>query len=298
MLRSIHPFSILLIIISITALSCDEQADAQSICTAPVNCDWDEGIAGGTADEILDNWQNKWTGLGSVPDSFFINRYALEDLALAHCGFRAYAGLMVAGDVTSMGLVIVAIDTTKSDLTSGGKSILFTDVSDPDDPAIDSIIYLSLSTAQTYTDNWREYNGVCLENDSLGNTVCPIDTATTRIPPAGNYGEEVTQLIPLGSAFAAKEVFCTLTDDGNYSDYVIYNCMYNLPESIGKENSLIENGGYRYDLFIRGIEFSESGVSSLVDIGQSDGNLSEAIDITTPCPFECGDSAVLQGSTN
>lgn len=290
--------SVLLLLLSVGLASCEKDPDSRSICIAPVSCDWDEGIPGGTAEEILVNWQNKWTGLGSVPDSFFINRYALEDLAIAHCGFRAYAGLVEAGDVTTMGLIIVPIDTSKSDLTTGEKRILFTDVSNPDDPAIDSIIYLPLSTAQTYTENWRKYNGVCLESDSLGNTVCPVDTTTTRIPPNGNYGEGITQFIPMGLAFAAKEVFCTLTGDGNYSNYVIYNCMYDLPENIGVEDSSVENGGYRYDLYIRGIEFSESGESTLIDIAQSAENLSEAIDITTPCPLDCGDSQVLQGGSN
>lgn len=297
MLRSIYSLLIMLVA-SFGLLSCEDDTESKLSCTAPVECEWDEGIPGGTAEDILENWQQKWEGLGSVPDSFFINKFALQELAISHCGFRAYPGLVTAGDITSMGLVIVAINTNKTDLLSGDNKIMFTNISNPDDPNRDIPQFLPVSIAQAYTRNWRQYNGISVENDTLGSSAYLLGSDSTGIPPTGRYGGDTTQLIPLGLAFAARQVFCTLTVDGNYTDYVIYNCMYELPESEAAGDTVSETVGYRYDLFIRGIEFSESGESTLVDIAQSTENLSDAIDITTPCPFECGDSQVLQGSTN
>lgn len=296
MLHSKYFLNVLLISF-LGILSCEgPDSQSPSICTTGPVCHWDEKISGQTAAETLQNWQNKWPDEAKVPDSFFVNKFALEELAIAHCGFRAYPGLKSPNDISSMGLVIVAIDITKSDLTENEKAIIFSDVSSTDNPNIDSIQYLPLSTAQEYTQNWREYNGVCLENDILGNPDCTVDTVHEGIPPRGLYGTDTMQLVPLGFAFTSHQVFCMLTDEGNYSDFVIYNCMYSLPET--QEDISFESVGYRYDLYIRGIEFSESGASTLVDIAQSTENLSDAIDITTPCPFECGDSEVLQRSTN
>lgn len=292
MLRLIQ--TTLILLVSCTSfISCTSVEDTPSSCTAPALCDWDRVVSGETTAEIAWNWKKKWENLGNVPDSFIINSTLLETLSIGHCGFRVYPGLTRQGDITSMGFVIVAIDTDMIDITTGSKKILFTDITNLDGG--DSGIagkYINMADAKGYTENWRTYNSVCILNDVLGNEECLEDTISPSIPPEGNYGDSL-QVIPLGLAFSAQEVFCEIVNDGNISNYIIYNCMYSLFPDLP---------GYRYDLFIRGLEDEETatGISyKLVDLIQPLVGLSESMDATRPCPLYCGDSnQPLQGDSN
>lgn len=292
MLRSIQV--VLLLLISCTCfLACDTEEDTRSTCTAPPFCDWDHVVSGETTAEIAWNWKKKWKDLGSVPDSFIINSTLLETLSIGHCGFRVYPGLTRQSDITSMGFVIVAIDSDMIDITTGSEKILFTDITDWD--GSDSGIageYIKMADAKVYTENWRTYNGVCILNDVLGNGECLEDTISPSIPPEGNFGDSL-QVIPLGLAFSAEEVFCNIIGEGNISNYVIYNCMYSFFPDLP---------GYRYDMFIRGLEGEETATGityKIVDLIQPLVGLSESMDATRPCPLYCGDSnQQLQGDSN
>lgn len=267
-------------------------------------CHWDEEISDETADEIKSNWQNKWDFPPNspfyeqaklIPDSFFVNRFALEFLSIGHCGFRVYYGLTEPGNITSMCLVITAINDHLGDILptdSFPDRILFTNTTIAINSLTDSLDiptdFISLNRAQELTRNWRCYNQVSRNSDVIGSVTCDIRGRDKFIPARGVYGDEVEQLITLGNAFASKEVFLDLAEyPKQKSAYVLYNAMY----------ALKGNKGFRKDLYIEGY-----GVIDQKDgkdiyapfeiIKSGEGGL--AIDITGGCPYKCNIEDALQ----
>ena len=262
------------------------------------NCDWDSKISNETAKEIQKNWSKKWDFPasspyaqynGTVPDSFFINSFALQTLAIAHCGFRVYYGLTEKGDMRSMCLVITAINDHMGDILDGERKILFTNITQTEirgDTVITPVKYIGLDEAKKYTSNWRCYNGVSRDNDEIGNVKCDVD----RVMPArGRYKKNKPQLIPLGNAFDSDSVFVKIEDSGMPPNaYVFYNSLYKYNDKNKK--------GLRQDLYIRGYGrtiakgMNSFGPIEIVGVGPG----GEAIDITGGCPVHCNIEDALQ----
>lgn len=289
--------SIALLILIVLGYGCEPkpQKEPESLES---KCTWDEPISNETAKQILDNWKNKWAFAGenrslndvqTIPDSFFVNRFALEIISIGHCGFRIYSGLTRKGDITSMGLVITGINDHLGDiLDTKPRRILFTNQSTIDDSKPDELKFtshfISLKEAQKYTRNWRCYNEVSRDSDELGSVECRVDRT---IPPRGIYGKDVIQRVPLAHAFNSARVFEELGPSSpKASGYLLYNCMYKLEDG----------SGFRYDMFIRGYGVpndSESKEMLPLDIVKpAPGDL--AIDITGGCPPLCNIDDRLQ----
>ncbi len=303
-----QPYKVVLLICSLLLIySCKHRSE--KIQPVPESkCQWDKIISGATVEEIKTNWSNKWENIpygDQVPDRFYVNRLGLEILvteAQANCGFRAYYALTRPGDLTSMGLVFTAIDTNLTDQVRDARpGIIFSNITSEDELKVndykDSIEvplkYISLDTAITYTRNWREYNEVCLQNDILGNEICPRFNLERSIPPRGNLNSDITQLVPLGINFTGLESFRLV--QRVYPDakaFVFYNCMYPLTKDEREDYNLNSdsNLGYRYDLYIEGY-----GIMGSRDFLKS-GSSTEAVDITGRCPPECNNEKVLQSN--
>lgn len=271
----------LILLISCAGLSsCDGESNNEITCESFPDCNWDSPIKDALAKDMLINWQKKWLPTAGVPDSFLINSVLLETISEGYCGFRAYPGLTSAGDISSMGVVIVPVDETRSDVIPDDGKVLFSNISSASESGTNGN-YISLAVAQGYTQNWRLYNGVCRADALMGNSTCPIGTTEPTIPPRGNYGPDTIQVIPLALVFATQDVFCTLEEEGDFPDYVIYNSMYRITSESEPGSEFL---GYGFDMYIRGADITQN-------------RLSEAIDITSPCPWDCGDSSILQGGS-
>lgn len=277
-------FSPILILITCLAVAACQEVESTSnpsSCEIYKACDWDEPIGDVEASSMLANWQHKWDSR-NVPDSFLLNLDMLNKLVGSNCGFRVYPGLTDTFDIKSMCLVIVPVDMEKNDILSNDEGIIFTNVSATDGDDTNGQ-YISLDSAIFYTQNWRTYHRVCLTNDTLGNFTCPAESLPPHvIGPRGNYGEGLIQVIKLASAFAGEEVICKIDSSATaYTNYAIYNGMYPIMKN-DTSNVVI---GYVYDSFIRGVAPETS-------------QKSEAIDITSPCPLDCGDTDILQTNSD
>lgn len=260
---------------------------------------WDKIIPNDVADLMLRRWQEKWDypdtspyheDAEAIPDSFFVYFAALEEFTIGYCGFRVYYGLTEPGKISSLGLIITAINNHYGDIldtvkTDNRKDIYFTTATRPSQIISDSLEtynkFIDLATAQRYTSNWRCYNGVSRNNDSLGIIPCNVDR---QIPPEGDLNSSYPQRIPLGNAFGpADSVYFRLLGGGYHSfeAFVLYNSFTIENESIDKQ-TLIQ------DFYMRGYgQIEKDGPFEI-------GNL--AIDVTGHCPPICNRENALQGN--
>lgn len=266
-------------------------------------CVWDKEISEDTAVHIFDNWVNKWdTNQPVPPNMFFINRDSLESLVnfeyqnpdKSFCGFRAYYGLTKSGDMTTMGLILVAINDCLTDQLNDWNKIFFTNLTSPDDGPNFEPQRITKKVAQDYTRNWREYNSVCLESDVLGNKICPV-ASIQRIPkkPQGNLPNSVVQVVPLGLNFTGIELFDLLYEENSKATaYIFYNSMF----SIFRKEGLppYKRTGFRYDLFMKGYGPDSNGKMGPIDL--LDDPSGYAVDISGGCPFMCDDQDDLQAN--
>lgn len=310
----IPKFSHLVIIILILlgfGIGCTESTESLNPGTIQA-CAWGGAITNAKAADVLRNWQNKWdfpsesnhSTNETIPDSFFVNRSALDGLIKNKCGFRAYFALTRPGDITSLGLVITAINDHYTDLIGRQEDkILFANVTTKESMKLNEATgkeefpttFITLELAKKYNSNWRHYNQICLENVVLGNSVCKSSEINRIIDPRGSLGKEVKQVVPLGLAFSTLKLNEFMAEKyPNASTYILYNCMYPLEENHNNsEGGKID--GFRYDLFVRGFipeRFISNSKTSIKTARNP--NAMEAFNISGGCPFLCNDQDELQ----
>lgn len=256
-------------------------------------CIWDRSISEDLADDIFKNWKDKWDFTTGVPDSFMVDKNSLKNLVGKNCGFRAYYALTIPGDIRSMGLVLCAVNTCRTDLVvEASDKIYFTQITAPNSQNNYKPKKITLDEAKQLTRNWRQYNQVCLESDLLGNKVCNEELDINRpIPARGHIDTALVQVVPLGQTFTGWELFDILEDEyPNATAYVFYNSMFSI-----KEGRYLK--GYRYDLYIKGYvpKGKEGEFYGPVEIIKPDEN-GYAVDISGGCPFDCDTMDLLQAN--
>ena len=204
-------------------------------------CSWNRPVPAFEAHATIESWQHKWEikdlngNIPSVPDSFFVDRTALEQLVGDDCGFRVYYTMSKPGDISSMGIAIVRINNEKQNvIPPGANSILYVDISQPTflnvSPGADVQIpykYISSEQAYEYSKNWQKYHGICLDDAILGNNTCEKTEPSNGISPMGQVGNSITQVVPVSQAYSAHDIFkvASRTHEA-FNAYVFVNCLF------------------------------------------------------------------------
>lgn len=262
----------------------------------PLTCNWDHEIEFVEAALFRLAWINKWEGLpdaSGIPDSFLVSRELIDQMSNKYCGFRASYGLSKPNDIRSMGFMLTSINSDYQNPSPNQDSVVWVWEYDVDSHGNIPITKTSTESANQYAQNWQRYNGICRENDTLGNTNphCKRTSMPGEIPPEGNVGSRITQIVPISQAYAFPNILTVV--DSLYPDYVglaFFNALIptfmdtSILKSEARDSSILTT--FRYDLIISALVM-EDGKPSLkplkpFTVGTSPPD--EEYDFSCPCP--------------
>lgn len=247
--------------------------------TEPVSCSPADTLI--PISEVV-TWTNAWSqfkdtdnnnsATGSFPDRFVIDMAAIESLILPEGneseGFRIYFGLTDASKRNSAVMLVARTDDNCADYTSGVDCQTLLVVLPAGNTSSTGNCaephYVTLDDAKTYTTNWRNFYGISDTNSDYATSGYNKVIYLAYTFDTEKFKNEVLDAC---STCTSLDVYPGIDEDGTKLTYkmVLFSCGGEGNSECGIINT---NGPDRY------------------------------LDISAPCPQNCGSNNVLQSSSN
>jgi len=236
---------------------------------------WNEVIPNEEGDARVAKWKEHWKR-DLVPQAFTIQKSALDQILKEDVGIRMYYGLSEEAfnktlepgnrelDIT---LIAVRINENMGDL----RDMIYTAIqSDGKTRFLDNL------AVKTYTDNWRTYNGISRQANTVSCRAeegCGADdydhVAYSPSPCGSSYGSGKSFTVPLASAFSRISIL-------EFTDGMAADTELSFSLGIKADNA--------YDLMLQSFD------------GPSKNGQGSYLDFSRPCPQGCGNNGSFQGT--
>ncbi|MEM7659354.1 MAG: hypothetical protein AAF399_24755 [Bacteroidota bacterium] len=294
------PLSFLVIFVSVLQMD---------FCTPPEPipppCNWDHKISSYEELAAKQMWTVTWDSIAKVsevPDSFLLPKTYLTELEKKYCGFRTTYALSKAGNMSDFGFLLSPYDPPNIQPLEA-ESYVFVDKSSTQvNKKKIPIRVLPKDTAKAYAFNWKLYNGVCLENDTIGNKDCKQKTPPGMVAPGGGV-QSISQIAPLSQVYSLEDILGKLDSADIQYDGLVFVCGFMPNGEAGKvpefdpiellndSTSSSTKLAFRFDFIIRAFRFADGEGQKIQTLpipgtqsGNTNGNLN--LDISCPCPKE------------